>query len=190
MISLSQMTPHDRRAILLGAAALLAVVVVRWVLVPWAISWQQARQEITVAQSQLDALENQVRRHLSQRDRLTAMYGNAVAKPLEDMEPATLRFGEAVQAVMGRSGIRDPAYQPQQPRGVPGAPEVEMVTLRMTGRCQLPDLARCLAELRRADSLIVVDSLVATGDTRPQQQGQMEVTMLLSTPAKTDRRRS
>ncbi len=188
MIRLSQLTPRDRRAILLGAGALVLVVLVRWVLVPWGMSWQQARQDIGIARAQLAGLENQVRRHLSQRERLTAMYGSAVAKPLEDVEPATLRFVEAVQGVMGRSGMRDPAYQPQQARGVPGAPGVEMVTLRMTGRCQLPQLARCLAELRQADSLIVVDSLVASGD--PRQQGQVEVTMLLSTPARTDRRRS
>jgi type II secretory pathway component PulM len=188
VIHLSQLTRRDRRAILVGAGALLLVVVVRWGLVPWATSWQQARQDITAARTQLTTLENQVRKHLSQRQRLTAMYGSAVAKPLEDTEPATLRFVETVQGVMGRSGMRDPAYQPQQPRGVPGAPGVEMVTLRMTGRCQLPQLARCLAELRQADTLIVVDSLVTSTD--PRQQGQVEVTMLLATPAKTDRRPS
>lgn len=188
MIRLSQLTSRDRRAILLGASALLLVVAVRWVLLPWATSWRQARQDISAAREQLTTLENQVRKHLSQRQRLTAMYGSAVAKPLEDTEPATLRFVQTVQGVMGRSGIRDPAYQPQQPRGVPGAPEVQMVTLRMTGRCQLPQLARCLQELRQADTLIVVDSLVTSTD--PRQQGQIEVTMLLATPAKTERRPS
>ena len=183
---LNKMTPRDRRAVLLGIGALLAVIVIRWMLVPWVASWQQARQDITVAREELTSLEDQLRRYLSQRQRLTAMYGAAVAKPLEDMEPATLRFAEAVQGVVGRSGISNPAYQPQQPKAVPDAPGVEMVTLRMVGRCQLPQLANCLAELRKADSLIVVDSLVANGD--PRQQGQMEVTLILSTPAKSDRR--
>ena len=182
------MTPRDRRAILLGAGLCWWWSSCGGCCCPGLTSWQQARQDIAAARSQLETLESQVRKHLSQRDRLTAMYGSAVAKPLEDMEPATLRFVQAVQGVMGRSGIRDPAYQPQQPRGVPGAPGVEMVTLRMTGRCQLPQLARCLADLRRADSLIVVDSLVANND--PRTQGQVEVTMLLSTPAKTEGRRS
>ncbi len=168
MLRLDSLSQRDRRAIILGAAALLGLVVVRWGLMPFVNSWQGTRAEIASCRGELDTLESQLRLLLGQRRRLESMYGPAVHKPPGDADAETLKFREAIQTAVGSSGMREPKYTPQPARVVPSLQGVQTIGMRVRGQCQLAQLTRCLAELRAADCLIIVDNISITSNQANQ----------------------
>ena len=179
MFKLDNLSQRDRRAVIFGVAALLAVVVVRWGVVPFIGSWQQAREEAAVNAQHLSSLEDQLRSLLGQRQRLEDMYGSGVRKPLEGLEAATLKFNQAVQTVVRESGIREAKYTPQSPKPLPELRGVQTIGMRVAGQCQLPQLTKCLSDLRKADSLIIVDSFTVSSDE--SKPGNLDVTFVLAT---------
>ena len=171
----------DRRAIIFGAVGLGAILLVRLTVIPFLDSWATARQESNAHQAQLDDLNRKLRRVLGQRQRLIRMYGPAVKLPLADVQTARVDLFQAAQDVLKSSGIKMTDYQPQRERLLREIPGVGLVTLRIRGNCQLPQLAKCLYRMSEAKTLVIVERLTVTNNEK--QPGKLEVIMVLATLA-------
>ncbi len=175
------LSPRDRRALLLGAAGLMVICAARFVVIPWTDSWAAAREQIVTNQQQLGELERSIRRVLGQQGRLAETYGPAVNNPLQDLETARISLFKEVQEVLKTAGFTPTDYQPRPCRPLREIPGVEIVPLQVRGKCKLPQLAKCLDGMRKADTLVIVDRLSVANDEK--KPGQLEVTMVLATLA-------
>ena len=182
------MTPRDRRALILGAGVLAAIFGFNFVLMPLLDSWSTAREQADEAGGQLDQIESRLRRVVGQRRRLARIYGPAVNAPLQDAETAQANLFKVAQDVLKAGGFKDPVYQFQPARPVRDVPGVEHVPLQIRGKCGLQQLTRCLAGMRKAPSLVIVDRLTITNDLK--KPGQLTVTLVLGTLATTERSES
>ncbi len=174
-------SPRDRRAIIIGVVALLVLVAVRLVAVPWIDSWREARDEMAQARTQLNDIQKQVHRVLWQRNRLEEVYGPAVTKPLEDRQAAQLSLIKAVQDVFKAGGVKLTDYQPQRARTLKDIPNVEVVPLQIRGKCNLSQLTKCFVAMRTGQKLIIVESFSVTNNEK--KPGELELTMIVSTLA-------
>ena len=181
---------RDRRAVVLGVIVLAGVFAVRLVVIPLVHSWVDARGRIATGGEALTDLQRQVRRVLGQRERLIRTYGPGAAKPLLDIESAPVSLLQSIQGVLGKAGFKPTDYQPQparplQVRGSRLAKGVLLVPLQVRGKCKLPQLAKCLAGMREAPTLILVERVTVANDAK--KPGQLEVTLLLATLAEARR---
>ncbi len=175
------LSSRDRRALALGVISVAMIFIVRFPVIRWLKSWSDARQIIATARVQVDDFKRRIRRVLGQRERLARIYGPGVNKPLEDLETARVSLYKAVQGVLKSSGFKPTDYQPQPPRPLPNVSGLRIVPLQIRGKCKLPQLAKCLAEARKTETLVIVDRVSATNDAK--MTGQLEVTLVLSTLA-------
>lgn len=182
------LSPRDRRAILLGTAALLIILAARFLVIPWLDSWRSARDEMTNVRSQLNVIQRQVRRVLWQRQRLEEIYGPAVKKPLEDRQTAQLSLIKAVQDVFKAGGVKLTDYQPQRPRTLKEIPDVQIVPLQIRGKCKLSQLTKCFVAMRDGQTLIIVESFSVTNNEK--KPGELEITMIVSTLAEQEKAKS
>ena len=173
------LSSRDRRTLLLGAAGLMVICAARFAVIPWLDSWTAAREQIVTNRQQLSDLERTIRRVLGQQGRLAETYGQAVNKPLEDMETARIGLFKAAQDVLKAAGFKPTSYQPQPCRTLREIPGVMIVPLQVRGKCRLEQLAKCLAGMRKADTFIIVDRLSLNNDEK--KPGQLDVTMVLVT---------
>lgn len=156
-----------------------------FVLMPMLDSWSAARQRADDATQELDRIESRLRRVVGQRKRLTRIYGPAVNAPLEDPETAQANLFEVAQDVLKKVGIKDPAYEFQPRRPVRDVPGVEHVPLQIRSKCSPQQLVLCLAGMRKAPSLVIVDRFTIANDVK--KPGQLTVTLVLGTLANTER---
>ena len=175
------LSPRDRRAVLLGAIGLAIILVVRFGVAPWADDWAAARERIEADRLQLGALQGNISRVLGQRSRLGKLYGPGVNRPPADMEAARVGLLKAAQQVLRANGFQPSGYRPQPPRALPDVPGVMLVTLQVVGKCKEPSLPACLAALRQAEMLLLVDKLSVTNDAK--KPGELQVTWTLATLA-------
>jgi len=176
------LSPRDRRAIVLGAGVLAAVLVVKCAVIPWIDSWTSAREDIGSANAELARLRGRILHVLTQRKHLEELYGRAASKPPEDLKTAKLNLLAAAQDILKSSGFQATGgYMPQPGRPVRSVPGMELVALEVRGKCKLPQLAKCLAAMQKAKTLIFVDRLTATNDEK--KPGQLEVRLVLATLA-------
>ena len=181
------LSSRDRRAAILGAVGLALILFVRLAIIPWVHDWRSARDSVASTAAELADLELRIRRVLGQQRRLEELYGQAVAKPLPDAKTAAMSLFESGQKILKKCGFQASDYQPQTPRPAADLPGVQVVPLQVRGKCQLPQLAKCLAEIRRSDTLVMIDKIsAATNDKSP---GQLEVTIVLATLAEVGRAR-
>lgn len=179
------LTARDKKAILLGASVLGAILLVRLALAPWVGSWGRARGQIASSRGEVTELRTKMRRLLRLRDRLVETYGQAAAKPLEDLEPTRIAFLEGVQKALSAGGMGYQSIEPQSVRLVRDLPGIALVQFQVRSSCKLPQLAKSLAEMRKAKKLIIVDRLVVSG--RPKKPGELEVTLVLATLARQEK---
>ena len=179
------LAPRDRRALLLGGGALTAMCAFNFVLMPLLESWSTARQRAADAGGELDRIESRLRRVVGQRKRLARIYGPAVNAPLQDPETAQANLFKAAQDVLKKGGIKDPVYEFQPCRPVRDVPGVEHVPLQIRGKCDPKQLAQCLAGMRKAPSLVIVDRFTIANDLK--KPGQLTVTLVLGTLATAER---
>ncbi|MDY7011004.1 MAG: GspMb/PilO family protein [Planctomycetota bacterium] len=175
------LSPRDRRALLLGAAGLVVICAAHFAVIPWVESWTAAREQIVANQQQLRDQERLIRSVLGQQRRLMETYGLAVNNQLEDLETARVSLFKEVQEVLKTSDFKLTDYQPRPPRILREISGVEIVPLQVRGKCQLPQLVKCLSGMRKADTLVIVDRISVTNDEK--KPGQLEVTMVLATLA-------
>ena len=172
---------RDRRAILIGAVALLIILTARLLVMPWIDSWLEAREQMAQTSTQLNDVQRQVRRVLWQRQRLEERYGPAVKEPLHDRQTAQLNLFKAVQDVFKAGGVKLSAYQPQLSRPLPKVPGVQIVPLQIRGKCKVSQLTKCFVAMRQGQTLLIVESFsVINNEKKP---GELEITMIVSTLA-------
>lgn len=173
---------RDRRALSLGAAGLVLIAATRYGVMPWVDRWLDARRRIVAARTELADLELAVRRVLGQRQRLERVYGPAVRTAPADLETARVELYRAVQQCLKANGIKPMDYQPQPPRRLREVPGVQLVPLQVRAKCAFAQLVKCLASVRAADSLVIVDRVTAVNNEK--SPGQLEVTFMLATLAR------
>ena len=93
-----------------------------------------------------------------------------------------------MQDVLKAGGIPFQSISPQPARSLRELPDVDLLGLQVKGKCTLGQLARCLAQMRKAPLPVVVDQLHVSSD--PKKPGNLDVTMVLATLAKRSRRPS
>jgi type II secretory pathway component PulM len=182
------LSPRDRRALLLGAGVLAAICLVRFVIVPFWEGWGQARQEASDCRSQIADLEKRALRLANMQEMAESVYGPSAAKALRGTEAGRIAFTKAVQDALRAGGIKFESLTPRPDRAAERASDVRFVPLQVRGKCSLPQLAKCLAGMRKAAMPIIVDQIRVTSD--PKKPGNLDLTMVVSTLAKRDRRRS
>jgi hypothetical protein len=180
------LTPRDRRAVLLGSIALAAILVVRFAVVPWWDSWRQARDRTEACRAQLTRLGVDLSKLASYQDTAVKLYGPSVLEPLKPSEAARIAFTKTVQDVLRAGGINFESITPQPSRDVPDLPDdVELLPLQVKGKCEVAQLAKCLAGMPKATMPVIVDRIQVTNS--PTKPGQLEVTMVLATLAQRER---
>ncbi len=175
-----KLAARDRRAVTLGAVLLGTLLVVNYVVMPLADSWAEADRRAEDARDQLRKTENRVRRVLGQRRRLAKVYGPAVNQPLGDTEAARADL-EATQEIFKAAGLKNPAYDQRPPRPVREVPGIDRLQMQVQGKCNFRQFTKCLAGLRKAPTLVIVDHFTITNDLK--KPGQLDVTLVISTLA-------
>lgn len=179
---LSSLAPRDRRAILIGAGALLAMLLAYWVLMPWVAHWMTCRDQIETAQGELAGLQARTAEYLHRRAMLIQRHGPGLARPLDDVQTANVNSVKALPDVFKAAGVQLQTILPQPGKPVKEFTGVCAVPFQVKANCSLPQLAQCLDALRGSETLIVVEQVNAVGnDKRP---GQLEVTLVLSVLAR------
>jgi hypothetical protein len=126
---------------------------------------------------------------LQQQARLKRQFGAAATQPVAADEPTAQRnLYEAAQDVLKAGGLQVTGYEPQRPRRLGQLADVAFMPLQVRGKCNTEQLTKCLAGLRQAKTLVVVDHLAVTSD--PKQPDQLDVTMVLCTLVRQARSRS
>ena len=179
------LSKRDRRALLIGVGALGVILVAHFVVLPCVDDWAASRDAAEVARAQLDTLERDVRSLLGQRQRLDRTFGPGANKPLSDLETTRHNLLKATQEVLKKAGVAATDYQPQQARQVRQVANVDLVSLQVRGKCKLPQLAKCLAGLLEAETLIFVDRLTVTNNEK--KPGELEVMLVLASLAERGR---
>lgn len=174
------LTQRDKRAILVGVIVIVAAFAVRFAGLPMYDRWQTARLDIAAHRAALADIERRTGRLATSHVMLKQTYGDAVSKPLEDIHKTQLQFHKTVQDLLKSAGVAYTSIQPQTPRAVRDA-GVTMVSLRVTGMCQLPQLTKCLASLREAEQLVIVERIDVTADEK--KPNQLSLTLTLATVA-------
>ena len=177
------LSPTDRRALVLGGAGLLLILVTRLLVMPWIDSWAAARASTADADEQMAAMAARLRSALVQRKWLARTYGPGVAKELQDQDAAQMSLYEGAQEVLKAAGLKATVYHPQAPRPVRQLPGTSLVSLQVSSKCALGQLLKLLAGLREAEILILVDRLSVTNSER--EPGTLEVTLVLAALAET-----
>ena len=173
---------RDRRAVLLGAAGLALVLSMKFILLPWLHHWGEARADIVRHRAVLADVEHDLERLDFLHSRLKPGYGEAVARPLENVSTTLLMFDQTIQKSLTDSGVALQTKSHRGARTLREAQGVVLVTIQVQARGDLAALARCLNRMRHAEQLVIVDQLTLhTPD--PNRPGQLAYTMELSTPA-------
>lgn len=182
------LSARDRRAVIVGGVALGVIVVVKFALIPWLDHWGDIRNRSDQARATLTEYGDKSNRLTSLHERLTQTYGQAVGQPLDDVQAAKISFHKVVQDVVQTSGLRLESMQPQVVRSIrKQVPGVALLPVRVVAKCQMQQLAKLLAELRKATCLIVVERLDVNSD--PQKPTELSVTMVLATVAEEGERK-
>jgi hypothetical protein len=176
-----KISPRERGTLLIGAVALAAILALRFLIFPWVDSWTDARQQIADCRKQVDEEKARMVRAMNQRKRLEGRYGPAVGKPLAESTIAKEDLFNAAQKALKANGFQVGGYEPQRPRPAGKIAGVEWLSLQVRGKCPEAQLSKCLAELRNADTLLIVERLSVTGDEK--NPGNLDVTLLLATLA-------
>jgi len=178
------LSERDRRAVIYGCLVLGVLFIGKFVVLPFFDHWKALRDRADA--QELDAINEarRAKRLIDTETRVSKHYGKNATNPLTDIETTRLAFLKATQKLLTANGIAVENLQPQSPRSLREAKEVSVLSLRVTGKTQLPQLAKTLAAIPNADCLMFVDRLDVAGD--PKQPGNVTVTMTLATLAQGD----
>jgi hypothetical protein len=180
---LKNLSPRDRRALLVGGIVLGAIVLLRLTLIPFWDSWSAARDRSETYGEELVALNSSLRRAVGQRERLARVYGPGVRQPLANEQTAKMNLFQSAKDVFGAGGVRLTEYQPQRARPLREIPNVSLVTLQVKGQCDLPKLVKSLHAMTQAKHLMFVQSMNINNNEK--QPGKLDVTLVLATLAET-----
>ena len=177
---------RDRRA-LVGGGVFLAAVLIAWFgLLPAVEHWQNVRAQTQVTAASLDSLQEKVTRLNQTRDALAAAYGPGLSKPIEAEPETRLAFRHAVVDVLKKAGVKTKSIKPQREKPIRAVPGTVLLSMKVNGQCQLPQLAKFLAETQQADMLILIDRIHVTRNNKKPQE--LMVDIVLATVARREQR--
>lgn len=176
------MTDRDRRALIGGVAVLAVLLGYRYLAMPVIDSWSEARQRIAVASEAQASMQRQMSRLKSQRRQLESVYGEAVSRPLPDVDTARANFIKAVEDSLKANGLESQGVRSQPVRPIREVSGVSLVGLQVECTGQSRQLVRWLADLSASDPLMLVDSLRTSPDTR--RPDRVQVSMVVATFAR------
>lgn len=182
------LSARDRRTVVVGGILLAVILIIKFTLMPWLDHWGDLRVRIARSHATLQANERKSKHLTSLEQRLVRSYGKAVTRPLDDVEETRRRFNRVVYDVLKAGGFKMQRTQPQAARSIRTQVQgVTLLSMRVVGTCQLQQLAKCLAQVRQAEHLIIIDRVDAVSN--PKKPTELTVTMVLATLAEEETRR-
>jgi len=178
------LSPREKRMIKVGTVLVVAMMAVKFAVVPWTAHWTDLRDHLQTQEAELAAINRDVARLTHLDHRLTSRYGPAATKPLAFEDEALPAFHKAVQTAVETSGFQLAAVDPQLPASIKSAPDLASMTLRVTGTCQPPQLVKLLDGVRSAQCLIFVERIHVQAGAVPQKPQELAVTLTLATLVK------
>ena len=173
---------RNRRAIRMGLIVLICLAIGQFIVLPWLDHWRDARHRITGAREELKELEAQVRRVWAHRKGLDDALGPAATKPLPNAEEAQVRAIKAAGQVLQMSGMQVISVRPSPLRPLREVPGVAVASIQVEGQGMFMQIPQCLAALRDAEPLLLVEKLTIGPSQR--QPGYMAMTVILGAPAR------
>ena len=173
---------RDKRAILLGMAVIGLGLIIRLVVMPFAAHWQDLRSSASSCEQRISLIEQKLNRRDALIERQCVRFGPGLRAPLEPVEITQRLFPQTVQKVLGKGGLGVSSVEPQGIHKLREAPGVVMVSLRVRCNGGPDSLPQALAEVQKAEQLIIIDS-IDLSMTQPGDRKSWSVTLLVSTPA-------
>lgn len=172
---------RDKRAVVIGGLVLVVLLGYRYVAAPLTASWQNARQRIAETSAVRAAWRARANRLAAQQRRLEPIYGKAIGEPLPMVAKARANFVKTVQDILQSSGMSSQSVQSQPLRPLREVPGVALVALQVRTSGKPRQLMKALAAMRKADQLILVQSLSA--EPGGERSKKMSISMVLATLA-------
>ena len=182
------LSKRDRRALILGSCGLAILLIVRFAVMPWTDHWLDVRDQTAVARAEIAHLEQKVTKIVLQRARTAKAYGPGANRKVGDVETERMNLLKAVQKVCQTAGFAPTDYPPQVTRPLRSVPDMVIVRIQLQGKCKLPQLVKCLAGLRKAETLVFAERVTAVNSAK--KPGELDITLVLATLAERKEKRS
>lgn len=170
---------RDRRAIALGALVLVVLLAWRFGATDAVGQWRGARQRIDTSERQAERLGHRLASLERASRKLQETRGQAALEAPLPAERAGVRLTAAAQELLASAGMKIESITLQGSRSVRDLEGVDELTVQLRGECKADKLTECLAKLRKAEVLLIVDSLNVNNNE--QKPGELSVTMVLAT---------
>lgn len=178
------MTERDRRTLWIGGTVLALLLGCYLLVLPMLGQWRTARQEIQEAQVQLQLLAAPLSQAVQQERRLSSYFGDAANKPLPTVSDLD-GFIVTVESVLSAGRVKAQRIRPLATTAIRELPGVSRVAVQVEAEAIEADaLAQCLAELQKAEPMILVERVTATAVSGGQ--GKLNVALVLATLARTE----
>ncbi len=175
------MNDRDKRALRIGGVLVGVAVLYRLVLSPMLAGWAEARAEGAMYTTRIIQFEDKLDRREDLRKRLRERYGSAIDRPLLSIDELRVAFPRSVQDALSRASIEITQVEVQGVRRLRNVSGVSSFALRVRGTCNDRAIPAMLNELRKADQVVVIDSLDLTMSA-PGRRDQWQLVLTLSTP--------
>ncbi len=176
------LSQRDKRAIVLGAWSLGVILLMYFIVLPWFASWGDARDRIDRSRTQLDNLKRDLDSLLRKQRHLQESYGPSVLKPIEDAATVKVTFQGTIAKVLKQGGITYESISPRPARTMRDIPGVQLLPFQIKGKCKVDQLAKFLGEMRKSESLMILDRFTVSGIQK--KKGQLDLSMTIATLGK------
>ena len=182
-----KLTDRDRRVLVVGGTCLVALLIVRFAVMPWVDHWSEARSRAASLRVEMSKLKSQSDDLQMLRRMLDKVYGEAPGKRLEDVESTQIAFNTSVQEMLKAGGIGFQSIKKLPARPIKKITNTWWVSVEVDGKGKVDQLAKCLAAIRNAEQLIVVDRINVKNDQK--KPGNLSLKLVLGTLAYEEGRR-
>lgn len=176
------MTSREKQVVFTGAGVIVIGLLIKFAIMPFFDHWSSLRTTVSDYEQHVQHVEQKLNRKDAIVDRQKIRFGPGVGAPLKPVEQVQIEFPQAVQKALAAGGLGVSSVEPQGVRKLRTTPGVVMVSTRVRCAGRPDSLPKALAEIQKADSLIIVDSF-DLAMTKPGDRKNWSVTMLVSTPA-------
>lgn len=172
--TLDKLSPRDRRAVLVGLAATVLILVYSLALAPWFDRWSHTRSEIASIRAQLRIFDNSpaVR---SKREALVAAVPVFELPDNEENQAAVFRGRVNEQLKKAGVQIKSLSFQ-SRTREAPAA-GYKTLLLECRGQCRLEQIFDLLADLDENPYLVGVEKMNIRCDSNNRNQMEVDLTM-------------
>lgn len=176
---LSKLSSRDRRAVIVGAASLAAILIIWGVVIPVIGHWMDVRDNIDASRIEIKRLQAKGQSGAHVREQLIQKHGPAACKPLEAVESASISFVKAVPEMLKANQLQIKTISQMPAKAIKELPGIYSAAFQIKANCQMAQLANCLGAVSKCDQLVVIDQVsVSSNEKSP---GQLDVTLVMST---------